>query len=59
MELTKVVTVERFIKYDGTSLWLKINGNTRDLGFINTRLGNLTHEQKLKAVAGQGEWVRI
>ena len=59
MESTKVTTVERFVKYNGTSLLLKVNGNIRNLGLISTRLGGLTHEQKLKAVAGQGEWVRI
>lgn len=59
MESVKVVKAERFVKYDGTSLWLRVDNKARDLGLIGTRLGGLTREQKLKAVAGQGEWVRI
>ena len=59
MESVKAVTVERFVKYDGISLWLKVDGNIRDLGLISTRLGGLTHEQKLRAVGSMGKWVRI
>jgi len=59
MSSTKVVIVEQFVKYDGNSLWIRVDSRVRELGLITTRLGGLTHEQKLKAVAGQGEWVKI
>jgi len=59
MGMPKVKVEERFVKYDGTLLWLRVNDNVRNLGLITTRFGGLTREQKLKAVAGQGEWIKL
>lgn len=50
---------KRLAKYDGTILWLRVNGEDHNLGPIETRQGGLTREQKLRAVAGRGEWVKI
>jgi hypothetical protein len=44
--------------YDGVSLWLRVDGTDHNLGTISTRKGGLTHEQKLKAVAAAGNWVK-
>ena len=49
----------RELMYDGVNLHLRINGNTRLLGMINTRLGALSKTDKLRAVASIGEWVKL
>ena len=53
---------ERFAKYENAVLYIKVeDGETTitELGPIETRRGGLTRRQKLKAVAGQGEWVKL
>jgi len=47
------------IKYDGQFLWLRVDGKEQKLGTIATRIGQLTHAQKLKAVANTGQWVKV
>jgi len=50
---------ERYIRFADGVLYLKVDDKIRKLGSILTRKGALTREQKLKAVAANGEWVRI
>jgi len=50
---------KRFVKYDGDCLWIRVDEIERNLGPIETRKGGLTQEEKLKAVKGKGEWVKI
>ena len=50
---------ERYVKFDGEHLYLKVNNEIRKLGTILTRKGGLTREQKLKAVANTGEWIKL
>jgi len=50
---------ERFVKYDGKTLYLRVNGQERVLGSLLTRYGGLSRYEKLKAVEGKGEWVKI
>jgi hypothetical protein len=47
------------IKYEDDLLYMKCGQTVIILGKINTRKGNLTRTQKLKAVQYNGEWVVI
>jgi hypothetical protein len=50
---------KRLVRFDGTYLYLKVGEQESKLGFITTRKGRLTREQKIKAVAARGEWVKL
>jgi len=49
----------RYLKYDGKFLYLKVNGQVRNLGLVTTLKGKLTRAQKLKAVAHTGQWIEL
>ena len=51
--------VQRYARYIDSSLYLRVDSKVTLLGTITTRHGGLTREQKLKAVAADGEWVEI
>lgn len=57
--MVKKEKIERFIMFDGSMLWVKTRNCEKMLGNISTRLGSLTHEQKLQAVANQGIWIKV
>ena len=48
-----------YLKYENKMLYLKKGKVITELGLITTRKGKLTREQKLRAVANIGEWVKI
>ena len=50
---------KRFVKYADGCLWIRVDEIERNLGPIETRQGGLTQEEKLKAVKGKGEGVKI
>lgn len=45
--------------YDGERLFLKRDGQVQELGTINTRAGNITRIDKLKAVQMKGQWIDV
>ena len=52
---------EKFLRFYRHNLYLKVNsdGIEQKLGDVKTREGNLTHEQKLRAIAAKGEWIKL
>jgi hypothetical protein len=59
--MTPKSNTKKYIMWDGKSLYIRYDGSaeTTELGSIKTRKGNLTREQKLKAVANTRQWVEI
>ena len=55
----KTIRKERFVRFLDFHLWLKTDGEEQDLGPIEAKKGGLTRAQKIKAVAGKGEWIKI
>ena len=51
----------KLVLWDGKELFLKIQATDEvvTLGAINTRNGQLTRVQKLKAVQFTGEWIEL
>jgi hypothetical protein len=58
--MVKIMKSKKQILYDGLHLFLKTNGEIpQKLGTVNTRNGNITRVDKLKAVQFKGEWVEL
>lgn len=55
--------IQKQIKFAGNKLFLLIRDSSEEkpieLGTITTKKGNLTRQQKLKAVAADGDWIQL
>jgi len=51
--------IRKEIKFIDGKLYLKIAEDVTELGTIITRKGCLTRQQKLQAVAANGNWITI
>lgn len=57
--MVKVNKPKKLVMYDGERLFLKRDGQVQELGTINTRAGNITRIDKLKAVQMKGQWIDV